>query len=193
MTPLEIAITQIGVTEYPPNSNKTKYGVWYGLDGFAWCVIFQQWNYAQAGTPLPFKSASCTELLNWYRKNDPGCIVKTPKPNDLTIICFGKGRYHIGIVERDAGDSVITIEGNTSATGSQDNGGAVLRKTRHKSLIVAYIRPRITTTGGGKSLDIVKGSTTNEDKLIRGIQLAQTMSDIACILNADCFPITLKI
>lgn len=204
MTPLEIAKTQIGITEYPPNSNRTKYGEWYGLNGVAWCVIFQQWNYAEAATPLPFKTASCTELLNWYRKNDPGCIVKTPKPNDLAIICFGKGRYHIGIVEKDIGDSIITIEGNTSDSGSQDNGGAVLRKTRSKSLITAYIRPRIMNLGGGSTLDIVKGSTTNEDKMIRGIQLAvgsvadgeigtQTLSDIACLLDADCFPLTLKI
>jgi len=50
----------------------------------------------------------------------------------------------------------------------------------------------------------VKGSTANEIKLIKGIQKAvgaiqdgiigeQTISDIACILKADAFPVTMKI
>lgn len=53
-------------------------------------------------------------------------------------------------------------------------------------------------------MNIVKGSTVNEDRMIKGIQAAagalvdgeigeQTLSDIACMLDADCFPLTLKI
>ena len=36
MTPLEIAVSQIGYCESPPDSNKTKYGRWYGMDGVPW-------------------------------------------------------------------------------------------------------------------------------------------------------------
>jgi hypothetical protein len=53
-------------------------------------------------------------------------------------------------------------------------------------------------------MNVVRGSTSNETKMIKGIQAAvgalqdgligeQTMSDIACLLKADCFPLTLKI
>lgn len=53
-------------------------------------------------------------------------------------------------------------------------------------------------------MNIVQGSTANEDRLIKGIQAAtgalvdgeigtQTLSDIACCLGAECFPLTLQI
>jgi hypothetical protein len=53
-------------------------------------------------------------------------------------------------------------------------------------------------------MNIVQGSTVNEDRLIKGIQAAtgalvdgeigtQTLSDIACCLGAECFPLTLQI
>ena len=207
MTALEVAVSQIGITEYPPGSNRTKYGEWYGWNGVAWCVILQEWCAAEAGTPLPYKTASCTELLNWYRSHDPGCIVKTPKAGDLGIMSFSKGSYHIGIIESVSGNTIITIEGNTSANGSQDNGGAVLRRSRSKSLFVAFIRPRVAalTTGKGKdTMDIVKGSTASERNMIIAIQKElgsipdgeigiQTVSDMACLLCANCFPCTVEL
>ena len=51
---------------------------------------------------------------------------------------------HVGIVERVNANSIITIEGNTSASGSQDNGGAVLRKERYYKNIVGAARPKYT-------------------------------------------------
>lgn len=33
---IEIAEKEIGYTELPANSNKTKYGKWFGFDGVAW-------------------------------------------------------------------------------------------------------------------------------------------------------------
>ena len=212
MTALEVAIGEIGVTEYPSGSNKVKYNDWYygtsvsGAD-YPWCMVFVQWCFNKTGTPLPYKTASCTALLNWYRKNDPGCIVKTPKKGDIVIMCFGAGRYHVGIFESKSAKNLTTIEGNTSIT-SDDNGGAVMRRPdRTFSQVTAYIRPRpaLNCTGGGKTtLDIVKGSTASEDALIRAVQKAvganadgeigtQTMTDIACILHSDCFPLTVKI
>jgi hypothetical protein len=204
VTALELAIADIGYTERPANSNMTKYGEWYGMNGVAWCVEAVMYWHSKAGDPLPYKTASCTALLNWYRANDPGCIVKTPQKNDLGIMCFGAGRYHIGIVERVNGRVITTIEGNTSSNGSQDNGGAVLRKQRDIGLFVAFIRPRTASKYGGGSMNIVKGSTTSEDAMIRAIQKsiganvdgeigAQTMSDIAVTRRADCFPLTLEL
>lgn len=135
-TPLQIAIGELGVTEFPRNSNKQKYGEWYGMNGVAWCQIFVQWCYAQANMPLPFKTASCSALLNWYKANYPECIVKEPKANDIAIFKFG----HTGIVESAKGDCVTCIEGNTSATNAS-NGGEVMRATRKLSQVGGFIRP----------------------------------------------------
>ena len=42
---IQIAKWQVGVTESPPNSNKQKYGAFYGLNGYAWCVMFVFWCF----------------------------------------------------------------------------------------------------------------------------------------------------
>ena len=136
---LNIACGQLGVTESPAGSNRTKYGKWMGLDGQPWCMSFVQWCFHQAGTPLPHKTGSCSALLNWYQKNRPDCVVKGPQPGDIAIFTFG----HTGIVERALPGSVMCIEGNTShgQSGSQDNGGGVYRRQRNLALVRAFIRP----------------------------------------------------
>lgn len=134
---LRIAAGEIGNTERPSNSNRTKYGAWYGLDGNPWCMMFVQWCFAQAGTPLPHRTASCSDMLSWYRKHRPERVSAVPKPGDIVIYTFG----HTGIVESAGANTVTAIEGNTSAgeAGSQSNGGGVFRRTRSKALAAAYI------------------------------------------------------
>ena len=136
---LNIACGQLGVTESPAGSNRTKYGKWMGLDGQPWCMSFVQWCFHQAGTPLPHKTGSCSALLNWYQKNRPDCVVKDPQPGDIAIFTFG----HTGIVEKALPGSGMCIEGNTSPgqSGSQDNGGGVYRRQRNLALVRAFIRP----------------------------------------------------
>lgn len=136
---LNIAVGQLGTTESPAGSNRTKYGKWMGLDGQPWCMSFVQWCFHQAGMPLPHKTGSCSALLNWYQKNRPDCVVKDPQPGDIAIFTFG----HTGIVERALPGSVMCIEGNTSPgqSGSQDNGGGVYRRQRNLALVRAFIRP----------------------------------------------------
>lgn len=137
---LKIAAGQLGTTESPAGSNRTKYGKWMGLDGQPWCMSFVQWCFDQAGTPLPYKTGSCSALLNWFRKFRPECVfVSGPQPGDIAIFTFG----HTGIVEKALPNAVQCIEGNTSpgAAGSQDNGGGVYRRQRNMALVRALIRP----------------------------------------------------
>lgn len=136
---LAVARKELGNTENPAGSNRTKYGKWYGLDGNPWCMMFVMWCFDRAGMPLPCRTASCSALLCWYRQNFPEKIAADPRPGDIVIYSFG----HTGIVERTAAGAITAIEGNTSAgeDGSQDNGGGVFRRTRSKSLATAYIRP----------------------------------------------------
>lgn len=135
---LKIAAGELGTTERPANSNRTKYGAWYGLDGNPWCMMFVQWCFAQAGLTLPHRTASCSDMLSWYRKYHPERVVTVPQPRDIIIYNFG----HTGIVESVAASTITAIEGNTSAgeAGSQSNGGGVFRRKRSKTLVTAYIR-----------------------------------------------------
>lgn len=153
---LDVARGELGNTEHPAGSNRTRYGKWMGLDGQPWCMSFVQWCFDQAGQPLLCRTGSCSALLNWYRKNRPACIVDQPRPGDIIIYSFG----HTGMVESAAAGTVTAIEGNTSAGdgGSQDNGGGVFRRTRSRSLVKAYIRPFGEETGSGKLTDDGEGS-----------------------------------
>jgi hypothetical protein len=70
------------------------------------------------------------------------------EPGDIVFYNFpGEATYdHTGIVLKDNGSSITTIEGNTSApggSGSQSNGGGVFVRTRDKDgTIIGYGRPR---------------------------------------------------
>lgn len=146
---LRIAAEQLGVTEWPQNSNKVLYNTWYygrqvSGSAYPWCMAFVQWCFNQNGTPLPYKTASCSALLNWYKKNQLKQVILTyPQKGDVVIYNFS----HTGIVESDNGATITAIEGNTTSnnSGSQSNGGGVFRRTRNKSTVTAYIRPIIAT------------------------------------------------
>jgi hypothetical protein len=135
---IKAASADLGYMESPKNSNKTKFGKWFGLDGEPWGMQAVQYWCSKAGEALPYKTASCSGLLNWYKKNKPESVFNTPEPGDIVIYNFG----HTGIVEAVSGNSITAIEGNTSADdkGSQDNGGGVYRRKRSKSLASGYIR-----------------------------------------------------
>ena len=141
---LAVATKQLGITEWPTNSNKVKYNTWYygrevSGDSYPWCMAFVQWCYNEAQMKLPYKTASCSALLNWYKQHHPECVVTKPEPGDVVIYDFG----HTGIIESAAIGKITAIEGNTTAgnSGSQSNGGGVYRRTRSTSCVRAYIRP----------------------------------------------------
>lgn len=151
---LEVARSQLGTVESPPNSNRTKYGAAYGLNGQPWCAIFTWYVFQQAGLGhLHPKTAYTPTLADWYRAR--GQWSTTPRIGSLVFFDFpgdGVNRIsHVGLVEginRDG--SVITIEGNTSAgtSGSQRDGGGVYRRTR-KVGIVGYGHPAYPSTPSG--------------------------------------------
>lgn len=141
-----VAAKEIGVTESPKNSNKTKYGRWFLFDSVPWCAIFVSWVYAHAGKPLPnigFKKgfAGCQTGHAYFVKNK--WITKTPEPGDIVLFDWnGDGRYdHTGIfVKWIDKDTFETIEGNTSLT-NQSNGGQVMRRNRkNKNVVFAHYK-----------------------------------------------------
>ena len=145
---LKEAASQIGYTESPARSNRTKYGAWYGMDGQPWCAMFISWLFRDTLEAIGGKFAYTPTGANWFKRNlrwsttpKVGAIVFFDFPDSVTRI------QHVGIVEKvNADGSIVTIEGNTSSgsSGSQDNGGGVFRRTR-KASIVGYGYPRYAT------------------------------------------------
>ena len=162
MRALQVARKQadIGVTEVPPDSNQTKYGKWYGENGVPWCAIFVSWCFEEAKPFflfrwVRFKYAYCPFVVGDARAGRNGLRVVSwsdVRPGDLALYDWpgeSSGTAdHIGIVDKVTNRTSGTfqaIEGNTSATGSQDNGGAVLRKQRTTSLVQVFVR--VSTVG----------------------------------------------
>lgn len=145
---VKIALAEVGTKESPSNSNQTKYGKWFGVNGVAWCGIFVSWCYATAGFALPkigFKNgyAGCQTAVKYFK--DLGMITNEPKVGALVFFDWnGDGRYdHTGIFngwkDKVKGD-FYTIEGNTSAT-NQSNGGEVQNRTRNKKIAI-FVNPK---------------------------------------------------
>ena len=141
---VDIARKEIGTTEKPANSNKTKYGKWFGWDGVAWCGIFVSYCYYLAGKPLKgvgFSKgfAGCQTAVAYYKKNNK--IVTKPEAGDIVFFDWNNdGRYdHTGIFVRDLGSQFESIEGNTSLT-NQSNGGNVMLRTRSYDNAI-FVRP----------------------------------------------------
>lgn len=144
---LDLAESQVGITEYPPNSNNVAYNTaYYGHEvsgsSYPWCCTFVWWCFNQFNPCLVKKTASCQDLAQWFKDN--GKWGSTPHPGDVVFFKFNtnsRWTNHVGIVKEvlEGGLKIKTIEGNTSIN-SDDNGGAVMERTR-SSNIVGYGYP----------------------------------------------------
>lgn len=151
---LAIAAKEVGYTETPANSNRTKYGKWFGLDGVAWCGIFVSWCYHQAGAPLPkigftHGFAGCQTAVAHFKRSAQ--VVTVPQPADIVFFDWNSdGRYdHTGLFSHALGArGFATYEGNTSLT-NQSNGGTVMQRTRgykHALFVRPFTAPAAHTT-----------------------------------------------
>ncbi len=133
---LNLARAQLQTVESPPNSNNTKYGIWFGFNKVPWCAIAESWVYAHCGLADQYRFASVAASLDWARKNGKRTNDFRPGYSACRINDGGDwGPGHTGIVEAEQGDYVITLEGNTSpgSAGSQRDGGGYFRRKRLKS------------------------------------------------------------
>lgn len=144
---IAIAENQIGYREFPANTNKTKYGKWFGLDGVPWCGIFVSWCYAKAGVPLEkigFTKgfAGCQTAVAYFKKT--GQVTKHPRPGDIVFFDWnGDGRYdHVAIVIEVFKEYVATVEGNTSYK-NQSNGGIVMERRRPIDDTTLFVHPKV--------------------------------------------------
>ena len=122
-------------------------------NGYDWCDIFVDWCFINTfGTELAMKitnqpyggcgagtvfSAQYYKQINRYFKSNP-------QPGDQIFFKNASGICHTGIVTKFDGNTVYTIEGNTSgASGVVANGGGVQAKSYNKNYsgIDGYGRP----------------------------------------------------
>ncbi len=147
---IDTAATENGTTESPPNSNKTKYGKWYGLDGVKWCAIFMSYVYNKAGHHLERIDTfngyqSCQSGYNFWKRNN--CIVREPQPGDIVLYDWGGDGIcdHTGIFVKwmDAGKTILQAwEGNTEK-GNDSDGGKVMLRERRRSAVRAFVTPKV--------------------------------------------------
>lgn len=144
---ISTARNEIGTLENPPNSNKTKYCEWYGLNGYAWCAMFVSWCFDKAGVPLGHIDDAkgyryCPSAYNHW--NSTNQITKNPQPGDIVLFDWeGDGKCdHTGIFVKDSGDrkTFVAIEGNTSLS-NNSNGGQVMERKRHYASAKAFVSP----------------------------------------------------
>lgn len=149
---LNKALSQDGITEWPANSNKSPYGLWYSpsLDGQKWCAMFVSWVFHHAGHPLGAIQTKngihhCQSAHNYYKEK--GKLTTTPQPGDIVIYDWeGNGHAdHIGIfIKWTTTDktSIEAWEGNTSTSNDTD-GGRVMKRVRSRNLIKSFINPGV--------------------------------------------------
>ncbi len=188
---LNLARKELGYRESPANSNLTKYGKWYKLDGNPWCMMFVMWvfNEADALALLPTRTASCAEFMkaakkakNWYKRTNlkPGDVVIFDFPGNLSTA------EHVGIVEElaDEEEYVFTIEGNTS-TSNQSDGGTVMRRKRKRSLIAGAFRPSYEAEKAGipepepVEIPVPEDANPDADEYLYGTPEAETGDSVS--------------
>jgi hypothetical protein len=148
---VEVALAEVGTVE--EGDNLTKYGKFTKADGLPWCGSFVNWCFNEAGIKLP---SMVSTAAGAHKLKEVSRWVETePKIGDLAFMDFphdGVDRIsHIGIVVGVKPKSVITIEGNTSGSGDQRNGGMVMIKERafgSGKEVVGFGRPKFVAYAG---------------------------------------------
>ncbi len=128
---LEVAVAEVGTVEQ--GDNLTKYGKFTKADGLPWCGSFVNWCADQAGVKIPSMVSTAAgahrlkEVNRWSNMPQLGHLAFMDFPHD------GVDRIsHIGIVVGLIDTKTcVTIEGNTSGSGDQRNGGMVMIKVRN--------------------------------------------------------------
>lgn len=177
---LRVAAGEIGY--YAPDDPLpgTKYGRWLAektgeswLAGPStsiwWCAIFVSWVMAQAGVDgagiLP--AVNCNVIRDRARKAGRWASKGEARSGDLVLFDWdGDGSLqHVGIVERNMGGWLQTIEGNTSSgvAGSQSAGNGVHRRTRAWGVVAGVVHMPLGSSvwsAGGLEVDGMWGSAT---------------------------------
>jgi hypothetical protein len=133
---IAVASSQVGYREGADNDNA--FGRWYGMNRVAWCAEFVSWAAALSGCGKAIPKHAYTPAgAAWFKARKRWGT----KPKVGAIAYFYNASLrriaHVGVVVKVSGDgSFVTVEGNTSNTGSRTGNGV-------------YKLHRTGTRGGG--------------------------------------------
>ena len=146
---INLAASQVGTKESPPDSNCTKYGKWFGVNGQKWCAAFVSWVYFHAGYPLgsidtELGYSNCESGYRHWAKTME--LTEDPRPGDIVLFDWEHDGIcnHTGIFLKwnENGSVFQSFEGNTS-TGNNSNGGEVMLRIRNKTSVKAFVSPKV--------------------------------------------------
>jgi peptidoglycan hydrolase-like protein with peptidoglycan-binding domain len=133
---VRVARSQVGY--HADGNNHQKYGVWWGMNGVAWCDIFSTWVFHEAGCPRPSEQLPGREggaSVNYTAKYWQGKGLWRPstqsQPGDL--ICFdwtGRSGSRITIVEGNVGNDEVRLKDYTA-------GGSLIWGTCNMQALIA--------------------------------------------------------
>jgi hypothetical protein len=164
---VQAALSQLGQTEHPPNSNVSKFSLWYGMVG-AWCAMFQTW------ISVTLKVELKTWVRGRYYAYVPYIVVDAiagrrglmvaPGPADGVRVCFDwqgdKIADHIGMAAEESTLNLLVpkvlekakkdygplgpgdfwcVEGNTGI-GNDSNGGEVMLRKRNRANVRLFVK-----------------------------------------------------
>ncbi len=143
---IRVAKDEIGVAE--TGDNLVKYN---NNNGLPWCGYWIDWVAKRAG--LKKFPSQISTIQGAHKMKEFGCWVDgLPELGDFVYMGFsGKNSIeHIGLVVGLIDKKqVLTIEGNTSGSGSQSNGGQVMVKVRTIGKeIIGFARPKYLAFSG---------------------------------------------
>jgi hypothetical protein len=158
------ALVEVGTVE--KGENLTKYGKFTKADGLPWCGSFVNWCANEAGVKIP---SMVSTAAGAQKMKNLGRWQTVPKLGDLCFMDFPSDNLdrisHIGIVVKVGLKSVLCIEGNTSGSGDQRNGGMVMIKERFLGKeIVGFGRPKYVEHAGEFPVVELPKATTKEKK-----------------------------
>ena len=147
---VSVALKEEGYKE--GDGNQTKYGQWFGADGNPWCAYFVAWCANQAGisTDIIPKVGSASQFYQFF--SDKGQWHENGGdyyPVQGDIIIFGDCD-HVGIVTKQDGSNVYTIEGNT------DDMVAQRQYSMTSSYVKGYGHPNYNNPSGNVNVDTSK-------------------------------------
>lgn len=133
---LAIARQEVGVREKSGNNDGKKVEAYLAAVGLKkgepWCAAFISWVFKKSGYEQP-RTGWSPAMFN------ASVTTKTVKAGNVFGIWFPnlKRIAHVGLVEKQEGDWLISIEGNTNVAGSREGDG-VYRKRRLVKSVYAY-------------------------------------------------------
>lgn len=181
----KIAITRVGKTENPPNSNSIDCNDWfYGKkvygSAYLWCCVEICYIMHLAGADtLVKKTASSSDLYRWFKSQNR--IYSEPQFGDIVFYNFSTPTAiadHVGFYIGTENGRIKVYEGNTSFDdkGSQSNGGAITIKSRSTSKVVGYGRPNYSNSAQSPTVD-----NTNSNKPIVDISTFNTITNYSAM------------